>query len=101
VRKGTFILTMAFVLLLAVPYTALAVTVSANCGSTGTQLFHSRATAVDFQHHTHGYKVSWYYQGTQTKTKNWGARTGWQYATITGPGPGYIWNEYAFCIPVE
>lgn len=97
-RKGTFILTLALALLLAVPSTAFALTVSANCGPTGTQLFHSRGNSSNYQHHTHqGVKVSWYFMGTETHTKRWGARTGWQSAELLGT---YV-TGYAFTIPVE
>lgn len=97
-RKGTAILALAFALLLALPSPAFALQVSADCGYGGWQLFNSRGNSSNYQHHEHdGVKVSWYFMGTETHTKNWGPHSGWQYAKLTGT---YV-TGYAFCIPVE
>lgn len=83
-RKGTFILTLAMALLLAMPSTAFALTVGADCGTEG-RAFQSRGNSSNYQHHTHdGVKVSWYFTGTETHSKNWGVEYGWEYATLEG-----------------
>lgn len=93
-RKGTFILASVFALLLALPTPVFALQVGADCGYGSLGLFHSRGNSSNYQHHTHdGVKVSWYFMGTETHTKNWGGHTGYQYATLTGT---YI-TGYAFC----